>query len=69
VTRVRLPIGVILLKPPSLIGGDPPSQIISRGSMRDDVGRGVMSKPSQLGRGAILLLTHAGDTVVESCWQ
>jgi hypothetical protein len=33
-----------------------------------DIGNNAMSLPKRLGHGAISLLGHARDSVVESCW-
>jgi hypothetical protein len=77
--RVGLSVGVVLLKPPSLIDGEPSSRIASRGSTyqglescwrrcyRDDDGRGVMPLSSHAGDGAVEATWPWCDVGVESC--
>jgi hypothetical protein len=73
-------VRVVLLQLKSLIGGEPLSQITSRGSMlqapescwrrccRDDIGHGVISLPSYAGNGAAEATWSWRDAGVESCW-
>jgi hypothetical protein len=60
-TQVRLSVGVVVLKPPSLIGGDPPSQIASQESKCQAL--------SHYANGTVETAWPWRNIDVESCWR